>query len=158
MKRLLALLLLLAACAAPEAPPPPPASLRLAADKGPVRMRVELSPEKARLSDRIELRLTVEAKDGVEVGSPVLEFETFQVLDRREEPVSFDGKGRRVFTTVATLEPKRSGELSIGPFVVEFTREDKSHQIEIEPATLVVTSAVRAPWRSRTALVATVEP
>ena len=159
MRRFAALLLLVAAaCSEPEPPPPPVPSMELEADKGPVRMRVELTPESPRLSDHVELRLTVEAEEGVEVGSPALEFEPFRVVDQRAEPMMLGEGGRRVFVTAATLEPQRSGELDLGPFAVEFTVGDKTHTIETEAATMMVTSAVEAEDRDLALLEPALEP
>jgi hypothetical protein len=159
VRRFAALLLLVfAACSERETPPPPVPSLKLEADKGPVRVRVELTPESPRLSDHVELRLTVEADDGVGVGAPALEFEPFRVVDQSAEPMSIGEGGRRVFVTAATLEPQRSGELALGPFAVEFTVGDKTHTIETEAATMVVTSAVEAEARDLALLEPALEP
>ena len=158
MSRWLALLALVAACAEPAPVAPPPPSKSVEAAKGPVRMRVELTPEEPRLSDRVALRMTVEADDGVEVESPVLEFEEFRVVDPRAEPMAVRSEGKRDYVFLASLEPRRSGELVLGPLSVGFTVDGKSHSLETEPVTLTVTSAVEAEERDLALLEPALEP
>lgn len=126
---LAAMMLVLAGCR-PAAPPnggqsvqspPPPKSARSEVDRGPVRVTVEVHPAQARLSDEPQLTLTISHEPGVTVRKPPFgeALGDFILRDFREPLPRVEGE-REVLQQVYTLEPTRTGKLSIAPISVTF--------------------------------------
>jgi len=127
-------------------------------ERGPVRMTVRISPKAPRLSDLMDMDITVEAEGGVEVKPPVFgkAVGDFLIRDYSEKdapaPVNTPpaqggegGAGGRRFHY--QLEPAHSGKHLIHSVAVEFIdrrpgKEGKSEPVllESEPLEIMVTS------------------
>lgn len=118
------------------------------AKKGPVSMRVEVTPKAPRLSDAVELKLEIRAQSDVSVRPPPFgeAVGRFSILDYREKnPRVEDGETVRTF--LYKLEPAHAGKHLIKSVVVQFTdsREEseakgKTSSLETEPIELEVSS------------------
>jgi Domain of unknown function (DUF4381) len=116
--------------------------------RGPVRLTVELTPGKPRLSDEPELVVTIRADKGVRVESPPFggSLGDFIIRDYYE-PLPQIVEGAEVLRQVYTLEPLSAGNLSVSPIVVTFTddRPDgdgMEHMIETDALQIEVTTIV----------------
>jgi hypothetical protein len=117
-------------------------------ERGPVRVMVEADPAKARLSDEPTLTLTIDYQQDVTIEKPPFgeSMGDFIIRDFREELPRAD-EDRKIIRQVYTLEPTRTGQLSIWPIRVTFTdtRPDGSGQtyrVETEGLTLEVASVI----------------
>ncbi len=122
------------------------ASLSTEVERGPVKVTVEVSPEKPRLSDEPRLTLTIRSEPGVRIEKPPFgqAMGDFVIRDFHEPVPDVDG-GAEVIQQVYTLEPTRAGKLTIAPIVIRFHDErdngDKQeHTIESEALTVEVSS------------------
>ena len=86
------------------------------------RVTVVVEPAEARLSDEPILTLTIEYAKGVTVQKPPFgeAMGDFLIRDFRE-PLPKVKRDREILQQIYTLEPTRSGELSIWPISVTFT-------------------------------------
>lgn len=121
-------------------------SLRTESERGPVKVTVEVSPEKPRLSDEPQLTLTIRSEPGVRIEKPPFgqAMGDFVIRDFHEPAPDVDG-GAEVIQQVYTLEPTRAGKLTIAPIAIRFRDErddgDKQeHTIESEALIVAVSS------------------
>jgi LPXTG-motif cell wall-anchored protein len=117
-------------------------------ERGPVRVLVEVDPAEARLSDEPTLTLTIDYQKEVTIQKPPFgeSMGDFVIRDFREPLPKLQGD-REIVEQVYTLEPTRTGQLSVWPISVTFTdtRPDgdgKEHTIETEGLTVDVESVV----------------
>ena len=117
-------------------------------ERGPVKVRVEVDPPKASLSDEPTLTLTIDYQRGVTVDKPPFgkSFGDFEIRDFHEPMLKIAGD-REIIRQIYTLEPMRTGKLPIYPISVTFTddRPDgdgQEHTIESEGLTVEITSVV----------------
>lgn len=95
--------------------------LSVASESGPVRATVTIEPDAPRIGDSIELVLEVSAEKGVELLMPEFgeALDRFAIVDFAPSE-RVDAEGRTVARQRYTLQPSRSGTLSIPPLLVEF--------------------------------------
>ena len=115
---------------------------------GPVQVTVEVEPAKARLSDEPTLTLTIRSQDGVDVVKPPFgeSLGDFLIRDFREPLPKVEDEWR-ILQQVYTLEPTRTGTLSIWPIGVTFTdnrtgQDGRERTIQTEGLTVTVASVV----------------
>jgi LPXTG-motif cell wall-anchored protein len=115
---------------------------------GPVQVTVEVEPAEARLSDEPTLTLTIRSQDGVDVVKPPFgeSLGDFLIRDFREPLPKVEDQWR-ILQQVYTLEPTRTGELSIWPISVTFTdnRTDgdgRKHTLQTEGLTVTIASVL----------------
>ena len=115
---------------------------------GPVQVTVEVEPAEARLSDEPTLTLTIRFLDGVDVVKPPFgeSLGDFLIRDFRE-PLPKVKDEWRILRQIYTLEPTRTGELSVWPISVTFTdnRTDgdgREHTLQTEGLTVTVASVL----------------
>ncbi|NLX95556.1 MAG: protein BatD [Rhodopirellula sp.] len=121
---------------------------RFEIERGPVRVIVEASPAKARLSDQITLTLRIEAAAGVQVRKPNLKgsIGDFVIRDFRQ-PLPRVDEDREIFERVYALEPTKTGTLSIPPLRIAFTdprgqNGEAESVLETEPFRIEIESVV----------------
>lgn len=121
-------------------------SLRTEVERGPVKVTVEVFPEKPQLSDEPQLTLTIRCESGIRVEKPPFgqAMGDFVIRDFHE-PVPDVVEGVEVIQQVYMLEPTRAGKLTIAPIAIHFHDErdngDKQqHTIESEALTVEVSS------------------
>lgn len=151
-RSLILLLLLLAPACAPAAtdnsPKPAPEVARSQVERGPVRITVEVTPRKARLSDEPTLTLTLDAESGVVVRKPSFGESIGDFLVRDfHEPLPRIQAGREIRQQIYTLEPTRTGTLRIHPIPVTFedkrpAGDGKEHAIESEALDIEIASVI----------------
>lgn len=131
------------------------------AEKGPVTMVVRVTPKEPKLSDLVEMDVTVDSREGVEVKPPAFgqAVGDFLIRDYTERPPEPGEAHRRHFHY--QLEPTHAGKHLIRAISVEFTdNRDKSERrgaatlIESEPLEVNVTSE----WGDETPDLAKLEP
>ena len=117
-------------------------------ERGPVRVTVEVEPARARLSDEPVLTLTIRSEAGVTVHKPPFgeSLGDFIIRDFHEPLPQMEGD-REVLRQIYTLEPTRTGSLTVWPISVSFTdtRPDgdgRQHTVETEGVTIEVSSVV----------------
>jgi hypothetical protein len=122
--------------------------LKTEVERGPVKFTIEVSPEKPRLSDEPQLTLTIRSEAGVRVEKPPFgqAMGDFVIRDFHE-PVPDVDDGATVIQQVYTLEPTRTGRLTIAPIAVRFHDErdmgdQQWHTIESEALTVEVSSVL----------------
>ena len=115
---------------------------------GPVQVTVEVEPAKARLSDEPTLTLTIRFEDGVDVVKPPFgeSLGEFLIRDFREPLPGVEDEWR-ILQQIYTLEPTRTGELSIWPISVTFTDnridgDGREHTIQTEGLSVKIASVV----------------
>jgi hypothetical protein len=96
-------------------------AVEAASESGPVRATVRLTPDAPRIGDPLQLELEVVAEEGVELLMPEFgeALDRFAVVDFAPSE-RIDDQGRTVARQRYTLQPSRSGALSIPPLLVEF--------------------------------------
>ena len=119
-------------------------------ERGPVKVRVKIEPQPARLSDEPVLTLTMDCQQGVQIEKPPFgeAIGDFVIRDYREtlpEVVN----DREVVHQIYTLEPTRTGTLQIAPIAVAFidNRPDgdgEKHKIETEAITIEIQSVLES--------------
>ena len=111
-----AAILMLASAGAPAR-----AALEASSETGPVRATVRLEPESARIGDALRLELEVVAEEGIELLMPEFgeALDRFAVVDFAPSE-RIDDEGRTVSVQRYTLQPSRSGPMSIPPLLIEF--------------------------------------
>ncbi|MFH1999070.1 MAG: hypothetical protein ABIK28_05270 [Planctomycetota bacterium] len=121
---------------------------RTVMERGPLKIMVEVTPKKARLSDEPVLTLTLEAEQGVEVQKPPFgeSLGAFVIRDFRE-PLPEIIENRTRIQQIYTLEPTQTGTLPIFPIKVTFidNRPDgdgEEHSLETEGLEIEVASAL----------------
>jgi hypothetical protein len=119
---------------------------------------VEVEPAEARLSDEPVLTLKIDYQQGVTVQKPPFgdAVGDFVIRDFREPLARVKGE-REILEQIYTLEPTRTGQLSIAPISVTFTdkRPDgdgKEHTVETEGLSVEVASVVETEVPSLTEL------
>ncbi len=117
-------------------------------ERGPVLATVEVSPQRARLSDEPTLTLTIDSAEGVNVQKPPFgeTLGDFLIRDFRE-PLPKVRDGREIVQQIYTLEPTRAGRMTIDPISISFTdlRTDgdgKTHTLETKPISVEITSRI----------------
>ncbi len=120
------------------------------AEEGPVRVKVEVAPLPVRLSDEPTLTVTIDYEQGVTIEKPPFgeSVGDFVILDFPASPLQVVGD-REVVRQIYTLEPTRTGELSIWPVTVRFTDnrpggDGQQQTIETEGLTVKVTSMLES--------------
>jgi hypothetical protein len=140
------LLVFLAACGArPESAPPDPGPVFAVArttDAGPVRLTVRLTADRLSLAEALVLEEEVSAEPGFAAELPefdAAEFEGFGATAVTDLPPGGEG-GRTVLRRRVTLEPERSGDLSIPRREAWFSRagEDRESPVRSEPLPIAV--------------------
>ncbi len=106
----------------------PPQAARSEVDRGPVRLTVEVQPARARLSDAPKLTRTTPPEAGGAVRKPPFgeALGDFILRDFREPLPRVEGN-REVIQQVYSLEPTRTGKLSIAPISVTFVDQRPGH-------------------------------
>jgi hypothetical protein len=132
-------LLLLAGCGgtATEAPGTAPgaaAVIERTAEKGPVKLTVSVKPREPRLSDLVEMDVTVESQPDVEIKPPAFgqSVGDFLIRDYSERPVEGAGPDR-VRRFHYQLEPAHAGKHLIRSVAVEFVDRRKNSETHGEP-------------------------
>lgn len=89
---------------------------------GPVRARLQVTPDSVPLSELVDLVLEVDHEPGVEIVMPPLgdEFGEFVVRDF-QQPLPAAQGGREVLVHRYRLEPKQTGRWQIPPLAIRFT-------------------------------------
>lgn len=134
------------------------APLRTEAVRGPVKVTVEVSPAKPRLSDDVALTLTIEVDDGVACELPPFGDSIGGMIVRSyRTPLPEVQPGKRVLRQHYVLEPADTGAHLIRPITVTFTDgrpggDGLSHQVETDPLTVEVSSLLGAEAPSLAAL------
>ena len=119
--------------------------------RGPVSVRLEVTPRAPMLSDPIQCTVTVRADEGVKVKQPAVRaaLGAFVVRDFRHELPDLED-GKQVLRSVYVLEASRSGTHLIRPVTVHFevTKADpeaepgKDYEVVTEPLKLEVGSVL----------------
>jgi len=149
-----ALLCLLAAilpgCAARAVEKPEAKLARSQAERGPVRLTVEVEPAPARLSDEPTMTVTIDYLKGVTVDKPVFgeALGEFRIAEVRQPLPQVKGD-REIVRQILALQPTRTGRLTIFPIGVTFTdsRPDgdgRQHTVECKEIAVEVTSVVQS--------------
>ena len=113
---------------------------------GPVRLIVEVQPDKPRLSDEPQLTLTIRAPRGIRIEKPPFGEALGEFLIRDFfEPLPETDDDIEITRQIYTLEPMRAGNLTIAPIAVVWWDErpdgdQKSHTVESEALTLEVST------------------
>ena len=104
------------------------------AEKGPVKLRVRVSPREPRLSDLVEMDVTVESQPGVEIKPPAFgqAVGDFLIRDYSERPPEAAEKNLRRFHY--QLEPAHAGKHLIRSVSVEFVDKRANSERKGEPA------------------------
>jgi hypothetical protein len=123
-------------------------AVRVTAESGPVKVTLSIAPREPRLSDEPVFTIAVESEEGVDYEIPPFgEFlGEFLIRDVRD-PLPETRGDRRVTRRVYRLEPVRTGEHLIHPFVLTFTDnrtrgDGKEHSVETEGLTVTVKSVL----------------
>ena len=139
------LLALLAACGGddpgPEAGPGTAFEVERTFSGGPVTLVIRLSRAEVSLAETVLLEEEVRAEAGFEVELPEFEtedFEGFGVVDVDEDPVGAVG-GASVRRRRLTLEPERSGTLTIPVREAWFHRENEDTENSVASEAIAVT-------------------
>ncbi len=129
----------------PASPSDPQAkAARSEVERGPVRLCVAVEPSPLRLSDEPTLTIQIAYAQGVTVRKP--EFGSalgdFIIRDFRQPMPRVEGD-REILQQVYTLEPTRTGKITIDPIAVHFTDNrpegtGKEHSLQSEPIVVEV--------------------
>jgi hypothetical protein len=154
MKRWLVVALMLVGCGQPDVPSTSdarqPDSIEREFEKHPVKMTVRINPSEPRLSDLVDMEVTVTAPREVEIkpptfGDAVGDFLVLNYRDRSPEVASDSDSQTRQFQY--QLEPVSSGTHLIRSVAIEFTDNRESSEakgktafIESEPIELQVST------------------
>ena len=114
------------------------------AERGPVKVIVEVDPARPALSDEPTLTLTIDHETGVTVEKPPFgeSLGEFLIRDFREPLPETRGE-REIVRQVYTLEPTIAGTLTVAPIAVRFQdAAGDDHVIETEPLSIEVTTIV----------------
>jgi hypothetical protein len=144
-------MLLLAGCGTQDGKPSASSksanAIERTAEKGPVKMIVRVSPREPRLSDLVEMDVTVESAPGVAIKPPAFgqAVGDFLIRDYNERPSEAGDGNRRRFHY--QLEPAHAGKHLIRSVSVEFVDNRASAEgkgeaslIETDPLEVNVTS------------------
>ena len=117
-------------------------------DRGPVRVTVQVEPKEARLSDEPMLTVIIDTENDVKVTKPPFgkSLGDFVIRDFRE-PLPETSGDRQILRQIYTLEPTRSGKLSIAPIAVTFRDEradgdGMEHTVVTEALTIDVSTVL----------------
>lgn len=121
---------------------------RSTVERGPVKLTVQVEPKHARLSDEPTLTLTIDSEQGVKIQKPPFgeSLGDMIIRDFREPLPETKGK-REIVRQIYTLEPTRTGKISIEPISVTFTDsrsggDGQEHTIASEPVEIEVTTII----------------
>ncbi len=137
--------ILLCGCEPRQDPlPTPPAAMRSEVERGPVKFTVEISPKNPRLSDELQLRLSIQAATGVRIEKPPFGESLGEFLIRDFHEPELVG-ATEITEQVYVLEPTRAGKLVVAPIAVRFyderpTGDGRQHTLESEALTLEVST------------------
>jgi hypothetical protein len=103
-------------------------------DKGPVKLSVRVSPKEPRLSDQIDLELTVRSPLDVDITPPPFgkSVGEFLITDYHDRPVQVENE-TRIRKFEYKLEPVRSGTHMIRSMGVSFVDRRKNSEAKAEP-------------------------
>lgn len=116
--------------------------------RGPVTLIVEVAPGVVRLSDEPTLTLTIKAESGIHITQPPFGESVGEFLIRDfHEPLPTSEAQLEVTRQVYTLEPTRSGTLTIAPIAVRFRDnrpggDGEEHVVESEAVQVEVSTVV----------------
>jgi hypothetical protein len=118
------------------APPDSANSIERKAEKGPVKLSVRVWPREPRLSDLVEMDISVESQPGIEVKPPAFgqAVGDFLVRDYTERPLAAGEKNLRRFHY--QLEPAHAGKHLIRSVSIEFVDKRPNSERPGEPALL----------------------
>ena len=110
--------------------------LERTAEKGPVKLQVRVSPREPRLSDLVDMDVTVEYQPGVEIKPPAFgqAVGDFLVRDYSERTPAAGEKNLRRFHY--QLEPAHAGKHLIRSVSIEFTDKRSNSEGKGEPSLL----------------------
>jgi hypothetical protein len=123
------------------------AAIERSAEKGPVKLSVRVSPGEPRLSDLVDMDVTVESPPDIEIKPPPFgqAVGDFLIRDYSERPVAAGAGNRRQFHY--QLEPAHAGKHLIRSVSIEFVDrrpnsegQGKATLIETDPLEVNVTS------------------
>jgi hypothetical protein len=116
-------------------PSPPEGTVERSASKGPVKLFVRVWPREPRLSDLVEMDVTVEADPDVEIKPPPFgqAVGDFLIRDYSERPAPAVG-ARKVRRFHYQLEPAHAGKHLIRSVSVAFTDRRSNSEGRAEPA------------------------
>ncbi len=104
----------------PRDPQNVPRTAQSKVEQGPVQLVVEVHPVPARVSDDLTLTLTIDYPRDTTIRAPAIRVSPEDFLVRHcQESRKADG-GREILKQVCTLEPARTGHLTIPPWTVKF--------------------------------------
>lgn len=119
---------------------------RTETERGPLKVVVELEPKSARLSDEPTLTITLDYEAGITLRKPPFgaAIGDFVIRDFHE-PLPQVQENREIVRQVYTLEPMRTGALTIAPISVTFsdTRtngDGLEHTLTTDPLSIDVTT------------------
>jgi hypothetical protein len=103
------------------------------AEKGPVKLSVQVRPREPRLSDLVEMDVTVEAQPDVEIKPPAFgqAVGDFLIRDYSERPAEPGAKNTRRFHY--QLEPAHAGKHLIRSVSIEFVDRRTTSEARAEP-------------------------
>ncbi len=114
--------------------------------KGPVRVQVGLSSDKATLSDLLSLKLAAQTDPGVDIQLPAISASQtagdFKVRTVRPLARKLADNGKLVFEQVFEIEPLRRGPCELPAFTVTFVQNDMTGDVLTEPLTVEVSSTI----------------
>jgi hypothetical protein len=111
-------------------------SIERSAQKGPVKLSVRVSPREPRLSDLVEMDVTVETQPGVEIKPPAFgqAVGDFLIRDYTERPAEPGATNTRRFHY--QLEPAHAGKHLIRSVSIEFVDKRANSEAKAEPVLL----------------------
>jgi hypothetical protein len=117
------------------------------AEKGPVKLTVTVSPREPRLSDLVEMDVTVESQPGVDIKPPAFGQAVGDFLVRDYTERAADPSAKNVRRFHYQLEPAHAGKHLIRSVSIEFVdhrsnseRRGETSLVETDPLELNVTS------------------
>jgi hypothetical protein len=107
--------------------------IQRSAQKGPVKLSVQVMPREPRLSDLVEMDVTVEAQPGVEIKAPAFgqAVGDFLIRDYTERPAQPGAPNTRRFHY--ELEPAHAGKHLIRSVSIEFLDNRANSEAKAEP-------------------------
>jgi hypothetical protein len=129
-------------------------TLERKAEKGPVKLSVRVSPREPRLSDLVEMEVTVQSEPGVEIKPPAFGQAVGEFLVRDYSELPPDANSPNVRRFHYQLEPAHAGKHLIRSVAIEFLDKRPGSEgrgapvlIETDPLELSVSSELgdRAP-------------
>ncbi|NQT86224.1 hypothetical protein HQ560_05625 [bacterium] len=113
-------------------------------DHGPVSVTLRLTKKELTLAERLTLVLAAEAEEEYDVALPTFgdKLDQFAIVDYHSPPPRLVDGGRVRVERSYELEPFLSGDYTIPPMKITFSKkgEEKKHEAETEEVTVVVKS------------------